>query len=248
MKRFIFVLLFTLVCGGVHAAQIIGNEIALCDNGYSADGSTCTSYSTTDCDAGYHDLTPSNASFLAPTNNLCTYSGYSARTLPDTTITMAYHGFILGDEVVLCNNGYSSDNSTCTTYSAGDCPTGYLAVSNSEASFAVYNGSCATGYSKYVAEDSCGFELTDSTCVSFCPSNLLTTGAGTCSTLCDEGATVIRTSTGLRYPLWATKGTTPSLNIGFDNGNRCYVNLTSEPTNETSIWVQWENSKMHATK
>ena len=164
------------------------------------------------------------------------------------TCTGAESAQLVGSEITLCTNGFSPDGSTCTTYGTSNCPTDYYNVNVGATSFAQNTGSCASGYKQYEAEDSCGFEPEGKTCVNFCENGDMTTGTGGCSALCGEGATTFRTSTGLKYPLWATKQTTPSLNVGFASGNRCYMSLTSEPTNTQSIWFQWENNKMHATK
>ena len=94
----------------------------------------------------------------------------------------------------------------------------------------------------------CGFEPEGKTCVNFCGDGELTTGVGGCSALCGAGATTLRTSTGLKYPLWATKQTTPSINIGFPSGERCYVNLTEEATDSQAIWIRLNGTKMHAMK
>jgi len=232
----------------VYHGAIVGDEITLCNNGYSSNNSSCSTYSRGDCDSGYYDLTPTATSFVSTMNGTCSASGYKSRTLPDTMITLVYHGAVVGDEITLCNNGYSSNNTTCTAYGSTNCPSGFYNIDTGSTSFTENNGSCASGYSQYIAEAKCGFEPDGSTCVNFCSNNELMTGTGGCSTLCGEGATVLRTSTGLRYPLWATKQTSPSLNVGFANGNRCYMNLTSEPTDSQSIWLQWENNKLHATK
>ena len=232
----------------VYHGAVIGDEISLCTNGYSPNGSTCSTYSRGDCDSNYHEITPSATSFVSSMNGTCSASGYRARTLPDTTISLVYHGAVIGDELTLCANGYSADGSTCTTYGSTNCPTGFYNVNVGSASFAENNGSCASGYTQYIAEASCGFDTSGSVCINFCGNGELMTGTGGCSALCGQGATVFRTSTGLRFPLWATKQTTPSLNVGFANGNRCYVSLTSDPTTEQSVWVQWGNNKMHTTK
>ena len=246
MKKFIFVFLF--ICTGANSAQLVGSEITLCTNGFSPDGSTCTTYGAGDCASGYYDLTPTSTSFVSTMNGTCSASGYKSRTLPDTTITMMYHGAVVGSEIALCTNGYSPDGSTCTTYGTTNCPSDYYNVNVGATSFAENNGSCASGYKQYEADASCGFEPEGKTCVNFCGDGELVTGVGGCSALCSAGSTTLRTSTGLKYPLWATKQTTPSLNLKFPNGGRCYVNLTDEPTDSQSIWVKWENNRLHATK
>lgn len=232
----------------IYHGAVVGDEITLCTNGYSADGSTCSTYSAGDCTSGYHEIVTNTTSFVSPTSNVCNVSGYKKHTMPDTSTTITYHGAVVGSEITLCANGYSADGSTCTTYGTTNCPTDYYNVNVGATSFAKNTGSCASGYQQYTAEDSCGFEPTGSMCISYCENGELTTSTGGCSALCGEGATAFRTSTGLKYPLWATKQTTPSLNIGFANGNRCYMSLTSDSTSSQSLWFQWGNNKLHATK
>ena len=231
------------------AAQIVGSEVLLCDNGYSPDNTTCTTYGIGNCDSGYHDITPSSGSFMitTPSEDLCDIGGYKPRTLPDTTVAVIHNGAIVGSEVLLCDNGYSPDNTTCTTYGAANCPTGYYGVVAGSASFAPKNGSCATGYSQYIAQDSCGYDLTASTCIDLCDDGRLTTNAGTCATLCGLGITTFRTSNGVIVPLWSSAQTQPSLNVGYNNGV-CYGNLTDEPTDETSVWVRYGDNDLHMMK
>lgn len=246
MKKIIFLFLF--VCSGANSAQLVGSEILLCDNGYSADNSTCTTYEVGDCSADYYDVKAGATTFVSSVNDTCSVAGYKSRTLPDTTIELIYYGMVVGSEILLCDNGYSPDNSTCTEYvGTADCPTDYYGVNVETATFAKREGTCSSGYKQYEAEDSCGFEPA-STCISYCENGDMTTGAGGCSALCSSGATTLRTSTGLKYPLWATKQTTPSINIGFPSGERCYVNLTEEATDSQAIWIRLNGTKMHAMK
>jgi len=53
---------------------------------------------------------------------------------------------------------------------------------------------------------------------------------GQCSAICDAGITQLKTSTGLNFPLTATKLTTPSINIGHNN-TVCYVPLATGSAN-----------------
>lgn len=233
----------------IYHGAVIGSEITLCANGYSPNGTTCTTYGVGDCSADYYDVKAGATTFVSSVNDSCSVAGYKSRTLPDTTIELIYYGMVVGSEILLCDNGYSPDNSTCTTYQQNDCPSEYYGINAGGTSFATTNnGSCASGYHSYIAEDSCGFEPAGSTCISYCENGDMTTGAGGCSTLCGAGATTLRTSTGLKYPLWATKQTTPSINIGFPSGERCYVNLTEEATDSQAIWIRLNGTKMHAMK
>lgn len=237
----------TLITMLYHGA-IIGDEITLCNNGYSANNSSCTSYNTGDCDSGYHEIVTNATSFISPSGVQCTYGGYKPRTMPDTTITLEYHGAILGGEITLCDNGYSTNSTTCTTYTQGTaCPTNYYDVKPSTAAFTAKNGSCASNYHQYIAEESCGYAPSKSTCVSLCDNGELTTNVGTCGTLCSLGATTLRTGNGVIVPLWSTKQTTPALNIAVGNGT-CYGNLTTETADGPGIYLNYNNATYHTTK
>jgi len=231
----------------IYHGAVIGDEITLCNNGYSVNGTSCSTYSRGDCETNYYEIVTNATSFVSPSGTSCTTSGYKAKTLPNTTITLVYHGAVIGDEITLCSNGYSADGTSCTTYAATDCPSNFYNVNVGATSFAENNGSCGSGYHQYEADDICNYSPSGSACVNFCSSGELATGAGTCASLCGLGITKFRTSNGVVVPLWATKQTTPSLNIGYNNGV-CYGNLTTEPTDEMSVWIKRDNNKYHTMK
>ena len=232
----------------VYHGAVVGNEITLCANGYSPDNTSCSTYSRGDCASDYHEIETNATSFISPSNNLCTYSGYKSRTMPETTITLEYHGAVVGNEITLCANGYSPDGSTCTTYTqTGNCPNNYYNVNTGDAAFTAKNGSCASGYHQYDADESCGYAPTSSTCVNLCSSGQLSTSAGTCASLCSLGVTTLRTGNGVVVPLWSTKQTTPALNIAVGNGT-CYGNLTTETADGPGIYLNYNNATYRTTK
>ena len=57
-----------------------------------------------------------------------------------------------------------------------------------------------------------------------CDAGVPYTGVGTCAAYCTHGATVLRTSTGLRIPLYDARQTTPALNVEL-GADVCYGNL-----------------------
>lgn len=233
---------------------LVGDPVTLCTNGYSTDGSTCTTYTQKNCDAGYHTPTGNQSSFTAPESDLCQIAGYSKKTYPDTTAYVIYNGLIVGSEITLCTNGYSADGSTCTTYSNGYCPNDYYDLNNGDATFAGFTdfvgGVCGTGYHAYTAESGCGYSLSGTTCVDLCTNGSMTTDIGTCASLCDLGVTTLRTSTGLIIPMWSTKQITPSVNIGINDGENesvCYVNLVPGATNESAIMFKFDDKLYHTS-
>jgi len=288
VRKFLTIILGLIVCDAAIAAEIVGSEILLCDNGYSPDNQTCETYtvgecgagfydvglgSTTfvsptdsycsytsykaysagDCATGYYEIETNTTTFLAASNGRCSYASYKARTMPDAYTTLEYHGAVMGDEINLCDGGYSTDNKTCTQYATGDeCPANYYDVVTNGASFAALdNGACPTGYRQYVAMESCGYNPSELTCVSLCSDGKLTTGVGTCADLCPLGITVLRSSNGVVVPLWSSSQTTPALNVGYNDGV-CYGNLTTETatdaTTHREIYVDYNGTTMHTTK
>lgn len=256
-KHFVAVLFFCCVfinSARVMGAEIVGSPILLCENGYSANGSTCTTYNDGGrCDSGYYQLTSAD-SFIAPQETKCRYETYRKVTLPDTVMYPMYLGMLVGDPVTLCTNGYSANGSTCTTYSNGYCPNDYYDLNNGDATFAGFTdfvgGVCGPGYHVYTAESGCGYSLSGTTCVDLCTNGLMTTDIGTCASLCDLGVTTLRTSTGLIIPMWSTKQITPSVNIGINDGENesvCYVNLVPGATNESAIMFKFDDKLYHTS-
>ena len=129
------------VASGAFGASLSSIEPLICNNGYSDDGSTCTTYDVGDCDSGYYELESNNESVIAPNGSMCQVSSYKTTTMPDTIVTLTYHGLLVGEEITLCNNGYAATNaSTCTTYSAGNCGSGYYEPPSNESTFIAPNG------------------------------------------------------------------------------------------------------------
>lgn len=62
--------------------------------------------------------------------------------------------------------------------------------------------------------------------------NLVRNANGECSELCGAGATSLNTSNGYRFDLFATKNTTPAINIAL-GGTTCYADLLSGATTGT---------------
>jgi len=229
-----------------YSGIIAGDSVTLCGRQYSTNGTSCSSYSRGLCANNYLEYTANESSFIGPYNGKCQISNYKKTTVPDTFVTLTYHGIIAGDSVSLCNGGYSTNGSACTNYSVGNCPNDYHNISFDDTSVVTKSGSCGTGYNVYAAEETCGFAPESSSCVNICGSGQLSTALGTCASLCSLGATTLRTSTGLIIPMWSTKQATPSINIGFGGGT-CYVNLATGDSSD-AIMIQDSGVIYHTLK
>ena len=229
---------------------VMGNEVKVCDNGYQPNNGDCVPYTKGTCngDANVHDwnLALDSASFMATEDGLCKIGGYSIIEIPDD-LYPKYNGFVMGSEIALCTNGYRSNNTSCVDYAMGECPTNYVDLALNDNTFAkLTDGACASGYSKYVINQQCNQNTTDSMCAILCSNGLEYTDVGTCAALCPSEHHTLKTSTGLSFPLYATKQITPSINIQMGD-DICYVNLVNGRASD-AINVQYDNKIYHTVK
>ena len=225
-----------------------GATATLCDDGYLVNNGSCVSYTNGSCESGDNDLALNSASFMGLENGLCKNGGYSIMNIPYEGTYPIYNGFTVGAEITLCQNGYLVNNSSCTTYANGDCPTDYLDLAlNANTMTTLTNGVCASSYSPYTINQQCDENTDDAICGILCSDGLNYTDIGTCAALCAEGYTTLRTSTGLIIPVYATKQITPSLNIRGETGNVCYVNLMPG-TADNAINFRYNNTTYHTVK
>ena len=139
-KYCLFLCIAILTSFDVFGAQLVGSEVLLCSNGYTTDGTTCTSYTAGICESGNYQIATDMTAFVAPDTGTikCSTAGYKESEIP-SEMSIVYQGLLVGSETLLCSNGYTTDGTTCTTYSAGICESG--------------NYQIATGMSAFVAPD-----------------------------------------------------------------------------------------------
>lgn len=230
-----------------YSGILSGDETLLCTNGYSSNNSTCTSYATHDCESGYYEQTSNHETFIGVYDNKCAIATYKKKSVPNTTVVLTYRGVVSGTETLLCSNGYSANNSTCTNYTSGYCWNGYYDMNLGVTTFSEQtNGACASNTHDFTTT-ACGYAPTADTCLDVCGDGQMYTGAGTCASLCSLGITKLRTSTGLVLPLWSNKQTTPSVNIGYNDGV-CYINLETGPGGTNTLNVRYNDTTYHAVK
>ena len=161
-------------------------------------------------------------------------------------IDIVYDASLIGDEITLCSGGYLS-NGACVSYTRGDCPENYvdLSLPDNNIFSRLNNATCSGVYKKFNIQE-CKESPTDTMCGILCSNNLEYTELGTCAALCPGEYHTLNTSTGLSFPLYATKQITPSINIQMGE-NVCYVNLLSgESTN--AINIEYNNKIYHTIK
>ena len=221
-----------------------GPERKVCNNGYSIDGSSCRTYTQGVCSSGNVMINMPNTSLKSTTSNGTCPNSLNAVALPSQFEIL--NSYTLGPAPVVCTNGYSSNRTSCTAYTRGNCPTNYKNLNVDTATFATQtNGACPSAdYVLNADMDGCRLDTNGSTCVDFCAGSGQLTGVGTCASLCTAGATTLRTSTGLILPLWSTKQITPSLNVKIGN-DVCYVNLVPGQTNESAIMLDVGGTAYH---
>ena len=228
---------------------VSGAEVKICDNGYTTDRSSCTNYDTGNntCRSGYYLVLGDGNSFGPLLDQGC-QSTYTRRTRPDNMYPIYTGTVVSGAEIKICDNGYTTDRSSCTTYSQSQCPNNYLDINVNENTFATQtNNTCASGYHSFSAEDTCHWTNSSSYCLNVCGNGSFMTSNDTCAALCGAGITTLRTSTGLILPVWATKQMTPSLNIGLGN-DVCYVSLAPGNTNDSALMFDVNGTVYHTVE
>ena len=230
----------------IYDASLIGDEITLCSGGYLSNGE-CIQYDNGDV-CGLDYKTPLTSSFMATNYNYasgCSNNGYTSKDIPDDMYAI-YDASLIGNEITLCSGGYLS-NGECVSYTRGDCPENYvdLSLPDNNVFARLNNATCSGVYKKFNIQE-CKEYPTDTMCGILCSNNLEYTELGTCAALCPGEHHTLKTSTGLSFPLYATKQITPSINIQMGE-NVCYVNLLSgESTN--AINIEYNNKIYHTIK
>lgn len=223
----------------------------LCADGYYRANGNCVAYTSGGCPTGRYNAAVNNASFVASEDGNC-YSGFDVYTRADDYI---YPMIESSDGAsILCPAGQYRANGTCTTYSAGTCPENMVNTTTNSATWATMtNGACP---SNYVAEtisaiefacDTYESQITSETpaCLLMCSNGNVFTEVNSCAALC-QGYHKLKTSTGLEFPVYATKQTTPSINLGIGN-SVCYVNLVPGRTTG-AIHIKYNETTYHTVK
>lgn len=224
-------------------------DVVLCDNGYpvmnvisntATDDSgtevttttveySCQSYAQGACPDTYSERNLAGV-FSTDMNGGC---ADSLRRIRSQDVFMAQ---VL--PVTLCDNGYF-DGVSCVPYApdSENCPSGYNRMF-SNALLRRVVGTCPDG--TYAVSDneitvwSYPYDSTPDTTIAvrLCDSGYDMNYQGNCAALCAISNTGVsmqymRTSTGLVFPVYAKKLTTPSLNVKAGN-RQCYVNMLPE--------------------
>ena len=205
-------------------------------------GASCpANYATLDAekhiDISYKTF--SESTFAPRLDEDCPIDGYVLINIPDDVIGV-YNGMLNGNEIVLCDNGYLPNSGSCVSYSNDDCPTNYndLAL-NDNTMTTLTNGVCPNGYKTFSIDQQCDENSDDAICGLMCENGLNYTDIGTCVELCPNEHKTLRTSTGLIYPMYATKSIIPSINLKIDD-DICYVNLMPGETTG-AIHIKFNN-------
>ena len=232
----------------IYNGATIGSAVTLCPGGYK-NGSSCTNYAQGHCESGYYDMAGvAQSAVSAKVGNSCLVPGYRQREIPDEMYAI-YNGFAVGTATTLCGADAYRSGSSCVALTGVGCPTNYKKLPAASGVLAPLTapGTCGTGKHSYVFNQRCDENPDDDSCVLVCEDGLNYTGVGTCAALCEYGATELRTSTGVSLPLYATKETTPALNVGIGEGI-CYINLVQGATSGNALMLRNGQTLYHAVE
>ena len=134
-----------ILCFGANGAELRGPERKLCNNGFTANGSSCITYARGSCSSGNVMIDSSRSSFKATSGGTCSGTAYTLVTLPVPFEIL--NSYVHGPTRKLCTNGYTPNGSSCYTYKQGECASGNRMIDMPRTSLksTLANGTCANG-------------------------------------------------------------------------------------------------------
>lgn len=141
--------------------------------------------------------------------------------------------YIIPTPETKCSAGYHPSNGECVAFDTDGCPNDYYVPSDSVTRPTTGN-TCASG--TYGHDISVCDKITGASDVVCAP-----------QATCNGAGTTIRTSSGIVLPLWMDKLTTPSLNVRFEDGTVCYMNMQSGAGNGT-LNFKYDNNIYHGVE
>ena len=202
----------------------------VCPTGQHMSNGTCVADTAGNCATGFHDADIGTASAVQTIGGEC-YAGYQSQ---QTNRNVAH---LIVSPNPTCGSGYYPTANGCAPHPTGNCPGNYYAITPTNAFVRPTDDTCPINYAAYDDTELCKSWPAFSDKPDFCTPQLL----------CDSGATSLRTSTGINLPIYREKLTTPSLNIGFENGNVCYTNLVPGAGTNT-INIKYNNETYHGVE
>jgi len=203
----------------------------VCPTGQHMSNGTCVADTVGNCADGFHDADIGTAAYAVQTIGGECYAGYQSQ---QTNRNVAY---LIVSPNPTCGSGYYPTPNGCVAHITGNCPGNYYAITPTNAFVRPTDNTCPTNYAAYDDTELCKSWPIFADKPDFCTPQLL----------CDSGATSLRTSTGINLPIYREKLTTPSLTIGFENGNVCYTNLV--PGNgANTINIKYNNETYHGVE
>lgn len=210
----------------IYNGVLVGFGATLCGAGAQLENGKCVDWSRGKCPDGAHKTAIGQATFSAATvdNSQC-MNTYDIYELPEY-LTPIYNGVLVSFGATLCGAGQQMQSGACADIVRGECPENFHDITvNDETLLPRTGGVCAKNYGEYFLVANCADGAqSGGMCAMLCDAGVPYTGVGTCAAYCTHGATVLRTSTGLRIPLYDARQTTPALNVEL-GADVCYGNL-----------------------
>lgn len=227
---------------------LLSETVNLCGDGEYMNNGTCTAYAQGRCDSGYLDVSTDSSNVGAPNESDHCADGYATQTTPAGMYIIST-GILLSTGATLCGSGQYMNNGVCTAYDNTRCPADWFdyAPTGVDTFVPMVDGACGTDYVASGDSADCTNRGNAGMCATLCASGELMTWGGHCASLCTGGGTELRIGS-LVFPIYGQKTTTPAINIGFDSGTVCYVNLESGAANGTMNVAHSNGTTYHVTK
>ncbi len=180
----------------------------------------------------------------------CGVDGPSDKDCTRTIMSVAAQSgyYVDGMSCLSCPTGYSSPDGNTGNQSScyQECQALCMKSGCPDNATCTYTETNVPGVQYYGQECDIGTATCDITSYT-CDANYNKTSVGTCAQICSFGITTLRAGANVSVPLYATKQTTPAINIKTTSGDICYANLVEGASNN-AINVMHNNTTYHTVE
>jgi len=238
---FVILLLTTNVASG---AELVSFGPDLCGSGQMFLDGACVDVVRGSCPNGAYKTNINPETYSAPTLRTACIDTYTGMSLPDFMHAI-YNGILVDFGATLCGSGYAFVNGKCERRAQGKCPSGFNDVmADANTLQPLTAGVCADGYSVGWLNENCATKTEyASLCGVLCDADYIYTTLGTCATVCTNGASAIKTDSGVTVPLYAQRQGAPSLNVELPDG-MCY-GILLPGASDGAININYDNMTYH---
>lgn len=225
----LFLLLSIMPCTS-YAATIVDFGVPLCGTGQQMSSGNCVDIKQSKCPSGYYETLINSATYASPSQESKSCMNSYDDTILSDLFHPIYNGVLVDFGVTLCMDGQYLSDGVCVARPRGDCPENFVDITVSDTTIVPReNSECATGYKSFwLAANCAGGQTQHNICAVLCGAGLVYAGTGACVAKCSVNSgrhVTLNSLDGITLPLYASRMTTPSLNVLTSTGQVCYGNM-----------------------